>query len=143
MTIFSNCCTQVYRGEVDPNGYTNPAATTYLMIGGAGNDEMRDAQRRVMLEEKPTRPSGVRKGDERVIPQDPTPVEGQGKWRQVQADGDWTAVTDKEYFGIGKVTIVDDSTLQFNYYRTTSGELHDSVTLKRDHSVYARKFKKV
>ena len=33
----------VYKDTVDPNGYENPDATTHLLIGGAGNDDGREA----------------------------------------------------------------------------------------------------
>ena len=88
------------------------------MIGGAGNDEMHDSQ---------------------VV--DPSPEEGSAgagpqQWQASSKSGAWTVVVDEGYFGVGKVTIVDDSTLDFVYYRTSSGEQHDSFTLKRDHSRY-------
>jgi len=57
-----------------------------------------------------------------------------------QDDGSWTVITDKDdHVGIGKVTIVDDSTLSFEYIRTMTGEVFDSVTLTRDHSKYGKK----
>lgn len=127
----------VYNGVIDPNGYNNPAATTYLMIGGAGNDEMHGAQVSAAAASGATTvPSKP------VVPGSSVPTEGQGKWRASTKNGAWTAVTDHDYFGIGKVTIMDESTLVFDYFRTGTGELHDSVTLKRDHSALTRKFKK-
>lgn len=98
------------------------------MTGGAGNDEMRDAQ---FVADQPEAP----KGEKYVVPGLPVVTEGQGKWRQSDVAGTWTAVTDKDYFGVGTVEIVNDSTMKFNYYRTTSGELYDTVTLQRDRSV--------
>lgn len=98
----------VYKG-VPETTYTNPAATTHLLIGGAGNDEMRDAQ---------------------VSTSVAAPVKA--------ATGAWTVVTD-DYFGIGKVTIVDDSNLHFEYIRTSTGEVFDSFNLYRDHSRYGNK----
>jgi hypothetical protein len=100
------------------------------MTGGAGNDEMHDAQ----LTHTPVTHSG----DKRVIPNDTTVTEGQGKWRQSDVAGQWTVVTDKEYFGIATVDIIDDSTLKFNYHRTSTGEIFDSVVLQRDHSIYMK-----
>ncbi|RYY84933.1 hypothetical protein EON63_08285 [archaeon] len=114
----------VYQGQVEKS-YANPSATTHLLIGGAGNDEMRDAQRSAA--------------------NDPSPREGPGltAWYPSSADGAWTVVTDKDdHLGIGKVTIVDDSTLKFDYIRTSNGEVFDSITLSRDHSKYVHKFAK-
>lgn len=112
----------VYKG-VPETSYNNPRATTYLMIGGAGNDEMRGIQ----LDRS----------------KDPSPHEGKGltKWYASDEDGAWTAVTDKDnHVGVGKVKIVDDSTLEFEYIRTLNQEKYDSFTLVRDHSIYAKKF---
>ena len=60
----------------------NPRATTYLMIGGAGNDEMKDDQ---------------------VV--DPSPVEDKSTtgWKASLNEGSWTAKVDEGYFGTGKV----------------------------------------
>ena len=120
---------------MDPSGYENPAATTYLMIGGAGNDEMHGAQ---VNAARATGATSVRAKE--VVPGHSTLSEGDGKWRASVQSGDWTAKTDNDYFGVGKVTVVDQSTLHFQYFRTTSGQEHDSVTLTRDHSQYVRKF---
>jgi hypothetical protein len=126
----------VYRGVVDPNGYNNPAAPTFLMIGGAGNDEMHGAQ---IAAAKKT-------GAEFVTPKPIVPEysavtsEGSGKWRASTQNGEWTAVTDTDNFGIGQVTIIDDSSLEFTYYRTTEGVAYDSFVLHRDHSAYVKKF---
>jgi hypothetical protein len=74
---------------------------------------------------------------------DPTPREGTCHWKGSDVDGAWTAMTDKDnHVGVGKVTIVDDSPLIFEYIRTVSGEVYDTITLKRDHEQYARKFQK-
>jgi hypothetical protein len=59
-----------------------------------------------------------------------------------EKDGIWTALTDKNnHVGIGRVTIVDDSTLVFDYVRTVTGTVFDSITLTRDHAKYANQFK--
>ena len=110
----------VYQGVVEKT-YNNPRATTYVMVGGAGCDEMKNVQAH--------------------DPQDdPTPHEGEGKWRESPVDGAWTVVTDKDdHVGISKVTIIDDSTLKFDYIRAISGEIFDSFTLTRDHSQYLLK----
>lgn len=83
--------------------YNNPRATTHLLIGGAGNDEMKD------------------------VPNN-----------DVSPPGPWTVVTDGNY-GIGQITIVDDSNLRFDYIQTTPGKVFDSITLTRDHSIYGKK----
>jgi hypothetical protein len=127
---------QVYKGTVDPNGYNNPLATTYLMIGGAGNDEMHDAEISAAAK------TGAQYvPDKQVVAGRSTVSEGDGKWRASVESGEWTAATDNSYYGVGKVTVVDDSMLLFQYYRTSEGAEHDSVTLVRDHSEYIRKFK--
>lgn len=126
----------VYRGELDPNGYNDPAATTYIMTGGAGNDEMHGAQ------VKAAQVTGAKFVEsKRILDGHDTVSEGDGKWRASTESGEWTAVTDHDFFGVGKVTIVDENTLKWQYFRTTEGEEHDSVILTRDHSKYARKFK--
>lgn len=108
----------VYQGNVQTD-YNNPRATTHLLIGGAGNDEMHDAKQTIF--------------------KDPSPKEGKGlsKWYQSDANGAWTVVTDKDdHLGIGKVTIVDDNNLKFDYIRTATGEVFDGFTLYRDHSQF-------
>lgn len=106
----------VYQG-VPETSYENPLATTHLLIGGAGNDEMH--------------------GIQYDRSKDPAPKPK--KWQESDKDGSWTAVTDKDdHVGIGKVTIVDDSTLKFEYIRTMTEEVFDSVTLTRDHSRYGK-----
>lgn len=105
--------------------YVNPRATTHILVGGAGNDEMH-------VSPLPKLTS--------VTPSVDTHVEGAGKWREdpYGATGPWTVAQDSNY-GIGIVTITDDSTLTFDYHRTKSGLIKDSVTLTRDHSIYVRK----
>ena len=105
----------VYKSAVTTS-YSKPLATTYVMIGGAGNDEMDDATVKNLDRSKDMAPHAARKAS--------------------STTGPWTAVTDTNKFGIGKVTIVDDSNLKFEYYRTTTGELYDKFTLTRDHSIY-------
>lgn len=106
----------VYRETVEKS-YENPNATTYLMIGGAGNDEMR----KIKLDRT----------------SDPT-TNLRGK-KESDGDGPWTAVTDKDdHVGIGTVHIQDESTLRFDYIRTMNGEVFDSFTLTRDHTAFPR-----
>eukprot|EP01038_Epipyxis_sp_PR26KG_P011236 gene11236-15077_t len=108
-----------YQG-VPEKTYNDPSATTHLLIGGAGNDEMKNIQL------------------DRF--RDPSPIADLYKKVFLPQDGSWTVVTDKDnHVGIGKITIVDDSKLEFQYIRTTTGEVFDSVTLVRDHSKYMKK----
>jgi hypothetical protein len=107
-----------YQGAVETT-YSNPRATTHVLIGGAGNDEMHNAQVTVKSSEE--------KGQE----------EGDSSWRAAKAgaNGPWTVVVDADdHVGISKVTIVDDSTLRFDYIRTSNGEVFDTFTLTRDHN---------
>jgi hypothetical protein len=117
--------------SVPEKTYDNPRATTYLMIGGAGNDEMKKAKRKL---------DDVAVGGVAGLLVDlVTPKNGAlgSKWKESDADGPWTVFTDKDdHVGIGKVTIIDDSRLQFEYIRTSSGEVFDQFTLTRDHSLY-------
>ena len=111
----------VYQG-IPEFSYDNPRATTYIMVGGAGNDEMRNLE-----------------------VEDPSPKEGTrpGSWSRSDRTGPWTAVTDENHLGVGRVDIIDESTLKFQYFRTTTGEMFDSVVLKRDHSGYTKKFSRI
>jgi hypothetical protein len=117
-----------YRSVVDANGYNNPRATTYLMIGGAGNDEMKNVEK----------DSVWQKAYEMGRKYDKSPKEdgSNGRWAKGEegAAGPWTAKVDTEFFGIGRVSIVDDNKLTFDYIHTTTGEVFDSITLVRDHS---------
>jgi hypothetical protein len=84
----------------------------------------------------------VPKGEKYVVPGLPVVMEGQGKWRQSDVAGTWTAVTDKDYFGVATVEIVNDSTMKFNYYREESKDdqghslsgyvLPHGITISRD-----------
>ncbi len=119
----------VYKG-VPETDYTDAIATVHLMIGGAGNDEMHNINAAA---------------DMQGHPEDPSPNKGEGysTWVTGTATGAWTAILDKDdHVGIGKVTIIDDSSLRFDYVRTLTNTVFDSITLTRDHSKYARQFKK-
>lgn len=51
--------------------------------------------------------------------------------------GYFTAFDDlRNHVGIGKVTILNDTTLVFDYVRTISLEVYDSFVLTRDHTRY-------
>lgn len=128
----------VYRSNLDPAGYNNPRATTYLMIGGSGCDEMYMAERGRVGDVNIEKEAAVLA--ELKEQYDVTPKEdgADGKWVKnptgKSKEGPWTAQIDSEYFGIGKVTIKSSSELYFEYIRTTEGEVFDSMTLMRDHS---------
>lgn len=110
----------VYQG-IPETSYNNPAATTHILVGGAGNDEMHNAKAKGF--------------------KDPSPREGKGlsSWWSSDDNGPWTVVTDKDdNLGIGKVHIVDDSNLRFDYIRTSTGEVFDTINLTRDHSRYGK-----
>ena len=120
----------VYQGIADNTGeaaYSSPRATTYVMIGGAGNDEMETDKAYV----KNTLAAGRKAQD--PSPNDKTGVKATGwsTWRESGTDGDWTAFVDKGFFGVGKVDIIDGNTLKFDYIRTTAGEVTDSFVLSR------------
>jgi acid phosphatase type 7 len=93
----------VYKSNVEKS-YENPTATTHILIGGPGNDEMRN-----------TPGSSTLRG-------------------LLGSVGPWTVVQD-DYYGIGKVTIIDDSNLKFEYIRTGTGEVFDSINLSRNRNV--------
>jgi hypothetical protein len=113
----------VYQG-VPQMTYVNPSYTTHFMVGGAGNDEMDAAQSK-----KPVEVLTAAEKERKEASN-----EGQGLWRASEVSGSWTAVVDKEYLGISTVQILSANELRFNYYRTSSGELFDTITLTRDHS---------
>jgi hypothetical protein len=92
----------VYQGIVEPT-YQNPRATTYIMLGGSGNDEMRNAKKLTSL----TKESNV--------------------------PGVWTAFTDKDNFGAGLVHIINSTHLEFNYVRTSTKQIYDSMLLVKVH----------
>jgi len=105
----------VYQG-IPEKDYVNPVATTHLLIGGAGNDEMHHIK---LDRSQDPSPQGPKDNDEM---------------------GPWTVVMDMDdHVGIGKVTVVNDSTMTFEYIRTMTGEVFDSMTLTRDHSRYGAK----
>ena len=69
----------VYNGVVDPNKYLNPQATTHMMIGGAGNDEMKGAQ---VSDPSPNdKKNGV--------------LGRKNSWRMSDENGPWTVTTDE------------------------------------------------
>eukprot|EP01039_Chlorochromonas_danica_P007657 gene7657-8462_t len=111
-----------YQGQVEKT-YDNPKATTHLLIGGAGNDEMHEIQR--------------------LSAGDPSPREAKGKtkWYSSDDNGPWTVVTDMDnHVGIGLVKIIDNEHLSVDYIRTKTGEVFDTISLTRDHTSYVKKF---
>lgn len=107
-----------YQGKVlstDPvTAYINPLSTIYLVLGGAGNDEMSDAN----------------------IPEfnkvnDPTDSFSYKNWSNGDY-GPWSASVDLHHFGIGKVDVFNSTTLQFNYIQTSTGKIYDSIILQKN-----------
>ena len=96
----------VYKSQFEKT-YDNPKSTTYIMVGNAGNDEMDD-----------TNNVNVKKFNTNYKSDIPGP---------------WTAITDKNQFGIGRVNIIDKSNLEFQYIRTKTGEIYDTIKLSRIH----------
>ncbi len=94
----------VYQGIPEPT-YQNPRATTYIMLGGSGNDEMN--------------------GENQVSVRGPA--------KQASVRGPWTALIDQDHFGAGFVRIINSTYMEFNYIRTSSNEIYDSIQLVRLH----------
>jgi hypothetical protein len=84
------------------------------MVGNAGNDEMDDT-------------NTVKNFDTNNI------VPNYKLNKESDVPGPWTAITDKNQFGIGRVNIIDKSNLEFQYIRTKTGEIYDRIILSRIH----------
>ena len=101
-----------YQGNVlstDPQtAYINPLSTIYLVLGGAGNDEMEDAN----------------------IPE-PTSLLSY-KNRSNGEYGPWSASVDLHHFGIGKVNVLNSTTLRFDYIQTSIDHVYDSIVIKKN-----------
>lgn len=123
----------VYNSIVDPAGYNNPKATTMVLVGSPGNDEMDPAQRKRVLQQELERDAAS--SEEK--PADPSPKDTA---LQEGGEGDpWVAVTDgakdnSAATGVSKITVHSDTKLTFEYFHSTSGELFDSFTLTREHA---------
>lgn len=125
----------VYQAVVDPAGYNNPKATTYITAGGSGNDEMKDPQRKLsQLDQQKAADIAEEKALGTEKPADPAPADTSMVHSLSKDAGAWTAVSDTGWVGLTKVTIIDDSTLRMDYIHTNTGEVFDTMTLKRDHS---------
>jgi len=123
----------VYNSVVDPAGYVNPKATTYITAGGSGNDEMKDPQRKLLAFQKAADIAEEKEqGAEK--PKDPAPADTSMVKSKAADAGAWTAVSDNNFVGLTKVTIIDDNTLRMDYIHTSTGEVFDTMTLQRDHS---------
>ncbi len=110
----------VYQGVPDAS-YDRPKGTVHVLVGGAGNDEMHHVPEYVQTAE----------GDSTTL------TEGDGKWRTSEDNGPWTMFVDKDdNVGMSTVHVIDDNSLVFQYVRTKTGEIMDSFTLVRDHSIY-------
>ena len=106
-----------YKGKVlstDPTtAYINPLSTIYLILGGAGNDEMSDAN----------------------IPElnrvnDPTEYFQYKNWSNGDY-GPWSASVDLHHFGIGKVNVINSTTLKFDYIQTSINKIYDSIIIEK------------
>lgn len=103
-----------YKGEVlstDPKtAYINPLSTIYLILGGAGNDEMSDAN----------------------IPEVDNKAETFLYKNWSNGDyGPWSASVDLHHFGIGKVNIINSTTLVFDYIQTSIDHVYDSIVVQK------------
>ena len=100
-----------YQGKVlstDPKtAYINPLSTIYLVLGGAGNDEMEDAN----------------------IP-DPTALFSYKDYSKGNY-GPWSASVDLHHFGIGKVNVLNSTTLRFDYIQTSIDHVYDSIVIHK------------
>lgn len=108
-----------YKSKVlstDPNtAYVNPLSTIYLILGGAGNDEMSDAN----------------------IPElnranDPTGLFQYKNWSNGDY-GPWSASVDLHHFGIGKVNVINSTTLKFDYIQTSINKIYDSIIIQKQY----------
>lgn len=97
------------RGNIKTNIYEKPNYTTYIMIGGAGNDEMKQDKYAKLFNISPNFK----------------------KLKESNIDGPWTAITDKTNFSAGKVTIISPNEMKFEYYRTDTNELFDSLIITK------------
>ncbi len=105
-----------YKGEVlstDPKtAYINPLSTIYLILGGAGNDEMSDAN----------------------IPEVDNKAETILYKNWSNGDyGPWSASVDLHHFGIGKVNIINSTTLVFDYIQTSIDHVYDSIVVHKSY----------
>jgi hypothetical protein len=106
-----------YNGEVlstDPTtAYINPLSTIYLIIGGAGNDEMSDANISELNKENDPASSFSYKN------------KSNGDY------GPWSASVDLHHFGIGKVNVLNATTLIFEYIQTSIDYVYDSIIIQK------------
>jgi hypothetical protein len=94
--------------------YINPLSTIYLIIGGAGNDEMEDATIPEL--------NGMDDPDESL------------SYKKHSNDdyGPWSASVDLHHFGIGKVTVINATTLKFDYIQTSIEQIYDSIIIQKN-----------
>ncbi len=107
-----------YKGKVlstDPTtAYINPLSTIYLILGGAGNDEMSDAN-----------------VPELNKVEDPAAHYSYKNWSNGDY-GPWSASVDLHHFGIGKVNVINSTTLVFDYIQTSIEKIYDSIIIQKD-----------
>ena len=101
--------------STNPNtAYINPLATIYFTFGGAGNDEMEDAtipELNQMVDSSDLLSYNKRSKDE---------------------NGPWSANVDLHHFGIGKVTVINATTLKVDYIQTSIEYIYDSIIIKKN-----------
>ncbi len=106
-----------YKGTVlstDPKtAYINPLSTIYLVLGGAGNDEMKDANVPEI---------------NKVV--DPAALYSYKNWSNGDY-GPWSASVDLHHFGIGRVNVMNSTTLQFDYIQTSIDHVYDSIVIHK------------
>ena len=110
-----------FGGALVSTSYVNPNATVHIMVGGGGNDEM---------------------GGDEAAPEDAAVARAAEAVERIAAadarayepvpNAQWTAVTDQGYFGIGVVSIANDTHMHFEYVRTTTATVHDDVWIVKD-----------
>ena len=107
-----------FGGELVSTSYVNPNANH-----GRRRRQRRDGRRRGGAGERPSR--GAAEAVERIAAADARAYEP-------VPNAQWTAVTDEGYFGIGVVSIANDTHMHFEYVRTTTATVHDDVWIVKD-----------
>ena len=101
--------------STNPNtAYINPLATIYFIFGGAGNDEMEDAT--------------IPELNQMVDSSDLLSYDKQSK----DENGPWSANVDLHHFGIGKITVINATTLKVDYIQTSIEYIYDSIIIQKN-----------
>ena len=115
-----------FGGELVSTSYVNPNATVHIMVGGGGNDEMGGDE--AAPEAASPRDAAVTRAAEAVE----RIAAADARAYEPVPNAQWTAVTDEGYFGIGVVSIANDTHMHFEYVRTTTATVHDDVWIVKD-----------